>query len=151
MLIAITLFSILLLAVLAFLIRKAGAPWLCPLCAGVTGTWLWLLAAHLAGFEVDLRLPAILLGGSVVGLATQSERLLADQSETYRLIWKTLFVTVGFATAWFITTLAWGGIAIGLAALGVMTVLPWFKNSSREHSGGLERLQRLKEQLKSCC
>ena len=114
---------------------------------GVAG----LLAAHPAGFTVDLRLPAILLGGSVVGLDTQSERLLAGQSEAYLLIWKTLFVTVGFATAWFIITLAWGGIALGLTALGVMTVLPRFKNSSRQHSNGLERLQRLKEQLKGCC
>lgn len=151
MLIAIALISILLLTALAFLIRKAAAPWLCPLCAGVAGTWLWLLGAHLSGFAVDLRLPAILLGGSVVGLATQSEKLLASHSETYRLIWKTLFVTVGFATAWFIITLIWSGTAIGLTALGVMTVLPWLKAPSREHSGGLERIQRLKEQLNGCC
>ncbi len=151
MLLAITLFSILALTALAFLVRKVAALWLCPLCAGVAGTWLWLLGAHLAGFELDLRIPAILLGGSVVGLATQGEKLLAGRSETYHLIWKTLFVTVGFATAWFIITLAWGGIAIGLVTLGVLTAVPKVGAPSQEQTGHPERIGWLKEQMKNCC
>jgi hypothetical protein len=146
--IAITLLSILLLTAFALLVRKVALPWLCPLCAGVAGTWLWLLGAHFAGFEVDLRLPAILLGGSVVGLAAQAEKLLAGRGEGYLLVWKTLFVSVGFATAWFITTLVWGGVAVGLATLGVITVLPGLTVSA---PGGAGRIERLKEQMKNCC
>ncbi len=151
MLIAISLGSILILTALAFLLRKAVAPWLCPLCAAVAGTWSWLLGAHFAGLAVDLRLPAILLGGSVVGLATLGEKALAGRSEAYRLVWKMMLVTVGFATAWFITTLAWSGIAIGLVTLGAIMATPWLSNAPQGHAGGLERIQRLKEQMKNCC
>jgi hypothetical protein len=151
MLIAITISFILILTALAFLVRKSVAPWLCPLCAGVAGTWLGLLGAHLAGFTVDLRLPAILLGGSVVGLAAQGEKILANRSETYQLVWKTLFVTIGFATAWFVINLAWIEVALGLAVLGVLIFLPWVDFSSPKIKAPSGRAQRLKEQMKSCC
>lgn len=151
MLIAITISFILILTALAFLVRKSAASWLCPLCAGVAGTWLGLLGAHLAGFTVDLRLPAILLGGSVVGLAAQGEKILANRSETYQLVWKTLFVTIGFATAWFVINLAWSAVAIGLVALGVITLLPWVGMSAQGTTGRPGHVERLKEQMKSCC
>lgn len=151
MLIAITLSSIVCLTALAFLVRKTVTPWLCPLCTGVAGTWLWLLGAHFAGFAVDLRIPAILLGGSVVGLASQTDKILLERSETYRLVWKTLFVTGGFATVWFVTTLNWSGVAIGLSALGLITLLPWAGKSAQGQTGPSQRIERLKEQMKSCC
>ncbi len=151
MLLAITLSSILALTALAFLVRKVAAPWLCPLCAGVAGTWIGLLGAHLAGYGVDLRIPAILLGGSVVGLALQGDKILVGKGETFRLLWKTLFVVTGFATAWFIITLAWSGIAIGLVILGVLTAVPKLGASSQEQAGNPERIGRLEEQMKNCC
>lgn len=146
--IAITALSILLLTALGLIARKAALPWLCPLCAGVAGTWLWLLGAHLTGSAVDLRLPAILLGGSVVGLAGQAERWLAGRSEAYLLVWKTLFVTAGFATAWFITMLSWSGMAAGLGAMGALAAVPALKTAA---PGAPGRIERLKEQMKGCC
>lgn len=151
MLIAIANSSILILTALAYLVRKSAAPWLCPLCAGVAGTWMWLLGAYFAGFAVDLRIPAILLGGSVVGLAGQWEKMLANKSGTYLLVGKTLFVMAGFATVWFVTTQTWSAVAIGLVALGVITLLPWVGMSVQGTTGRPGRVERLKEQMKSCC
>ena len=151
MLIAITLSSIVGMTLLAFLVRRMAAPWLCPLCTGVAGTWLWLLGAHLVGFDVDMRVPAILLGGSVVGLASLMEKLLPDRGETYLLVWKTMFVTGGFATAWFVAILNWGGAAVGLAVLAAITFLPWAGKSPQNQSGPSQRVERLKEQMKGCC
>lgn len=151
MLIVITLSSILVLTALAFLARRYAIPWLCPLCAGVAGTWIWLLGIHFAGFAVDLLMPAILLGGSVVGLAAQVEKVMPYRNETYRLVWKTLFVTVGFAAAWFVTTQAWSGIAVSLVMLGVITLPPWVGLSAQGTTGHSGRIERLKEQMKSCC
>ncbi len=151
MLIAITLSSILILTALAFLARKVAVPWLCPLCIGVAGTWLWLLGAHFAGFALDPRILAILLGGSVVGLASQGEKVNSHRSETFRLVWKTLFVTIGFATAWFVTAQAWSGVAAGLVTLGMMTLLPWVGRSAPAPTDRSGQVERLKEQMKSCC
>lgn len=151
MLIAITIASILILTALAFLVRKSAAPWLCPLCAGVAGTWLGLLGAYFGGFTVDLRIPAILLGGSVVGLAAQGEKILANRNETYRLVWKTLFVTVGFATAWFVINSAWIEVVLGLAILGFLTFLPWVGFPSTVHDATSGQVEQLRKQMKSCC
>ncbi|MDP2664447.1 MAG: hypothetical protein Q8O97_00530 [bacterium] len=84
-----------------------GAVWLvgkvlpfkvCPICAGVSGTWLWMLVALFLGYEIDLVIAAMLLGGSVVGIAYQLEkRLPAGHSP---LLWKALFVPAGFVVAY---------------------------------------------------
>ena len=39
---------------------------MCAICAGVAGTWVLLLGAYALGYPVDLTIPAILMGGSVV-------------------------------------------------------------------------------------
>lgn len=154
MLIAITLASILILTALAWLLRRWFAGWLCPLCAGVAGTWMALLGAHSLGYPVELHLPAILLGGSVVGLASQGDQWLPERGETFRLAWKTLFVAAGFASAWYVTVPDLTGLLVSLAALGAIALLPWAAKparSQRGQRGASERVQQLKAQMKNCC
>lgn len=75
---------------------------MCPICAGVSGTWLWMLI----GMYVVLLpttnyqlLTALLMGGSVVGIAYQLEKKLLAQ--------KTIFIPVGFVAAYSILAQWW--------------------------------------------
>jgi hypothetical protein len=152
---AITVGAILLLTALAWLLRRAVLPRLCPLCAGVAGTWIALLGVHWAGVELDLRLPALLLGGSVVGLAGLGEAALAGRSPGATLAWKTAFVVTGFATAYALLLSAWPGVALGavaLLALQAVLWLPGLRTANAEPTGSASaRRMSLLTQLKNCC
>jgi hypothetical protein len=151
LLLATTVASILLLTALAWLARRAVLPRLCPLCAGVAGTWIALLAAHWAGWLVDLRLPALLLGGSVVGLAALGEKALGGRSPNAVLAWKTAFVVAGFATAYALLLGAWFGVALGGAVLMALLALPWLRAPAAGEASAPQRREALMAQLKNCC
>jgi hypothetical protein len=150
-LLSITLASILALTLLAWLVRAALWPALCPLCAGVAGTWMALLAAHWAGVALDLRLPAVLLGGSVVGLAGAGEKALAGRSAGAVLAWKTAFVTTGLATAYLLLAAAWAGAAGGGVLLVALMALPRLVGPPRAGTDLPAGERNLLAQLKNCC
>ena len=142
-----TLASIGALTALAWALRRAVLPRLCPLCTGVAGTWIGLLAAHGAGVALDLRRPALLLGGSVVGLAALGETALAGRAPGAVLAWKTAFVAAGFATAYALLLPVWPGVAAGAALLWV----PWRRSPASLPDAGPSRRKELVAQLKNCC
>lgn len=148
---AAALTSIGVITALAWLVRRAVLPRLCPLCTGVAGTWIALLAAYGAGVELDLRLPALLLGGSVAGLAGLGEAALAGRPQGPVLAWKTAFVTAGFAAAYALLLAAWPGVVAGAAALAALLAVPWL--AARRSSVGAVGDDRasLLAQLKDCC
>ncbi|HKI96999.1 MAG TPA: hypothetical protein VKB51_00860 [bacterium] len=162
-----TFASIGLLTAIAWALRRAVLPRLCPLCAGVAGTWIGLLVAHRLGVAVDPRLPAVLLGGSVVGLAGLGERALAGRSPTSVLLWKTAFVLVGFATAYALLLGAWLGAVGGGVVLAGMLGAPWLGRATAQGAappvqvrpggpalapeGAGERREALLAQLNNCC
>src|SRR3989338_9235117 len=116
MLIAITAISILAITGFIWLLNRIlsarlRSRWVfkvCSICVGVSGTWLWMLAAKLLGYEIDLIVPAVLMGGSVVGITNQIEKRfsLATASAGTLLLWKTLFIPAGFIAAYSIISLA---------------------------------------------
>ena len=59
--------SLLALTLLAWFLRGATRLAVCPICIGVSGTWLWMLVARQAHVAVDATLLPMLLGASVVG------------------------------------------------------------------------------------
>ena len=151
-LLGITLLSILALTALAWLLRRVMLPRLCPLCAGVAGTWMGLLAAHWTGGDmVDLRLPALLLGGSVVGLAGVGERLLTARGPGAVLAWKTAFVVTGFATAYALLLPAWPAVALGGALLPALLGLPRLVTPGASPTGVSDRQAQVLSSLKNCC
>jgi len=143
-----TLVSILVLAGLAWLARKAKGLSICPICIGVVGTWGWMLAARLAGFAVDPALLAMLMGASVVGFAHQFEPRLAPQRS--RLLWNTLVLPVGFAAVYALVSESW--VAAALAALVLTLVAAWFvlppPRAARTDDAAVKKLE---EQMKRCC
>src|SRR3989344_2427349 len=101
----------------------------CPICAGVSGTWIWMMLARGGGYQIDLTGPAILMGGSVVGAMFKLERLVKPK---FVLVWKTAFVVSGFWAASGLITGNWLALAAGII-IAVMAALS-FKNRKVESS-----------------
>lgn len=148
---ALTIASIIVLTGLAWLLRRAALPRLCPLCAGVAATWMGLLALSWTGTELDPRLPALLLGGSVVGLAAVGEKVVAGWAPGAVLAWKTGFVALGFAAAYALLLQAWVFAGLGVAVLAFLLGLPLLVNSSASAVPRTGERARLVAALKNCC
>jgi len=77
--------SVLGITALAWAARRLLAAPVCPICAGVAGTWLWMLAGRELGYAADATVLAILLGATVAGSAYQLEKRLPPGRS--RLLW----------------------------------------------------------------
>ena len=72
----IAIISIFVLTLFAWLLNKVLPIKICPICAGVSLTWLWMLLGMGYGFlsvEKYQIVIAILMGGSVVGITNKLE------------------------------------------------------------------------------
>ena len=143
----ITAISILVLTGLAWLAGKALRFPLCPICIGVAGTWVWMLAARFAGHAIDVAMLAILVGGSVAGIACQLEkRLPAGRSP---LLWKTLFFPIGFTAAYGIVAAQWVPMVMAVGALALVSAVFFLP---RRHLGANDAaVRKIEEQMKKCC
>jgi len=139
--------SMLMLGLLAWLAGKFSRLPVCPVCVGVAGTWLWMIAARLGGYAVDTALLGILLGASVVGFAQAIEtRLPRGRSP---LVWKALALPVGIVAAAGLAGEHWGlaGAAGGALALLTAGVL-WRRDAKTTDSAVVSELE---ERMKKCC
>lgn len=135
------------LGLLAWLAGRVARLPVCPVCAGVAGTWLWMLAARLAGIAIDGAVLAMLLGASVVGFAQWIEtRLPAGRSP---LLWKVLALALGFAAAYGLAAERW---LLALAAAAVLgLVAAFFLRPRRTVAGDSVAVAKLEERMKKCC
>lgn len=139
--------SMLSLGLLAWLAGRAARLPLCPVCVGVAGTWLWMLAARLAGIAIDGAVLAMLLGASVVGVAQWIEtRLPAGRSP---LLWKVLALALGFAAAYGLVAERWLLALVAVAMLGLVTA--YFIWPRRTVAGDSVAVAQLEERMKKCC
>lgn len=145
--ILITTLSILVITGLAWLARKILPFSICPICVGVAGTWLWMLTGRLAGLEVDTSMLAILLGGSVVGIGDQLEKHLPQGRSP--LLWKMLFLTIGFVAAYGLAVAHWRFLAMAIIALLLLTALFFMPRHQPEKNNAV--VEKLKEDMKKCC
>jgi|SRR3989344_3740640 len=123
---------------------------ICPICAGVSGTWLWILCGVYLGWleaESWKLIAALAMGGSVVGIMYQVEK---KAKSPLSLWWKTAFVAGGIAAARSLILWQWviGPILITfLISLVVFILLrpaPRYTKKSRA-------VKELEEKMKSCC
>lgn len=171
MLIVIATTSILGIAALVQLVNRILLPRLrsgqafriCPICAGVSGTWLWILAGIYFGF-LDAGswslVAAIAMGGSVVGIAYQLEKKLPVERSP--LLWKTFFIPAGFIAAYGILA-EWRGIFF--AALIFLLLLSFLFLSPRKQQESQKKTvaapigseprpmgrEELKKKMEDCC
>ena len=145
--ILLTTVSILAITGFAWLAGKILPFPVCPICVGVAGTWLWMLAAQLAGFPLDPSMLAILLGGSVVGSAYQLEKHLPEGRSP--LLLKTLFLPIGFLAAYGLAVPHWSLLAMAVAALLLLSVVFFVpRRHPEKNSAAVEKLER---DMKKCC
>jgi len=142
-----TIASILAIAGLAWAASRALQLSLCPICCGVAGTWLWMLVARHYGVAVDASMLSILLGGSVVGIAYLLEKRLA--SGRSQLLWKTLFIPLGFAAAYALLASHWAPLAAALLALLLLTAYFLWPRAGEQPTSSA--VQELESKMKNCC
>lgn len=138
--------SMLALTLLAWLARKASRWPICPICLGVAGTWLWLLAARPAGLAVEPAVLAILLGASVLGGAQWIEARLPPRRSP--LLWRALALPAGFVAAHGVVAERWAEAALGAAVLAVLAAV--FLRTGAA-AGDPAVVAQLEERMKKCC
>lgn len=133
----------------AYLIRKFFSVKICPICLGVSFVWVVLLAARFLGiYEIDLIIPAILIGGSVVGFAYKMENHLKNKANA--LLWKSLFIPAGFLGAY---SLIYKSAGLFLFSAFIVFVLPAFFLTvySKKEKEISKTAVDLKNKMKNCC
>lgn len=143
MLITITAVSILAISAVVWLANRILPFTVCPICAGVLLTWIGLVSAHFLGYQVDLVAPALLMGGSVVGIMYQLEKKFHDQSANALLFWKALFIPAGFVAAYAVLGQLW---VVFLFAMTFLFLISLALLSSRGESVG-----DIEKKMKDCC
>ena len=139
--------SILALALLAWVAGKVSRMATCPVCVGVSGTWLWMLAARFAGLAIDTTILAILLGASVAGMAQWfADRLPQGRSA---LLWKALALSTGSIVAYALVAEQWLLAASATLAYVIFAVL--FRLPRRVTGNDDAVVAQLEERMKKCC
>jgi hypothetical protein len=139
--------SILAIAAVIWAAKRLLRASLCPICLGVGGTWLWMVVAREFGYAVDATMLAILLGGSVAGLAYLVEKRLPQGRSA--LLWKTLFIPPGFVAAYALVAPHW--VLLGAVSVALVLLTAFFlvaPSASRDESGNVEELTR---KMRDCC
>ncbi len=146
MTITIAIISILTIAGITLTANKVLGVKICPICAGVSGTWIWMLLVNFFIDPINLLIPAMLMGGTVAGLAYQGEkRLLSDRSP---LLWKILFIPAGFLSVYSLLSGWWVTLLISAA---FMTMVYWIFTASRTHGSGDKKVEELEKKMEKCC
>ena len=160
MTIALTVASILGITALAHFAKRILPFKVCPICAGVFVTWSWLLGAHFLGYRIDLIVPALLMGGSVVGIAYQLAPLEArpltglgkrslNMSAERLLLWKVLFIPAGFVAAYSLLAQLWTALLFAAAFLILVSFL--FLSESGKTAPRGESAGDIEKKMKDCC
>ena len=139
--------SILIITLVVWLVNKKLPIQVCPVCAGVFLTWLWMFIGMSLGklLIANYQLPvSVLMGGTVVGLMSKLEQFI---NLKFVLIWKMIFVVSGFTAVYSLITDQWGIFAIGVIVDIVVTLI--FKTYGAEKEN--LNLKKLKEKIKNCC
>src|SRR3989344_1060840 len=160
MTIALTVASILGITALAHFAKRILPFKVCPICAGVFITWVWLLGAHFVGYPIDLVVPALLMGGSVVGIMYQLAPLEArpltglekrsrNMSAERLLLWKVLFIPARFVAAYSLLAQLWTALLFAAAFLLLVSFL--FLSRSGKTAPRGESAGDIEKKMKDCC
>jgi len=139
--------SMLVLGLLGWLAGKVSRLPVCPVCVGVAGTWLWMIAVRLAGYDVDATLLGILMGASVVGFAQAMEARLPSGRSA--LAWKALALPVGVVAAAGLAGEHWGLAGAAGAALALLTAIALRRRDAKTSDSAV--VSQLEERMKKCC
>jgi len=106
-----------------------------------------LLIASWFGFAIDLFILAILMGGTVVGSTFKLEQFIKPK---FILIWKTIYVVLGFLAVYSLLSSIWIVFVIALALVILATLVFKIKKGG-EKKPESEQTRILEEKMKKCC
>lgn len=142
------LVSVWIIAALAWIARRALHVPLCPICAGVAGTWVWMLLVRHLGGGIDTSMLPLLMGGSVVGIAYQLDRFLpAGRSP---MLWKAVSIPLGFGAMFALLEGRWSLLIVTAIVLGA-TVIVFFYRGEPARTYSDATVEKLEDQMKQCC
>ena len=149
----ITIISILLITPVIWLVSKKLKFKICPICAGVSLTWFWLLVGIKLNLlsSADYQLPtAILMGGTVVGLMFKLEQFIKIK---FVLIWKTLFVVLGFMVVHSLMFANWMIFLVSAILVVLLTFILKVSKTTLENQKlhEVSSSKELEEKMKNCC
>ncbi|MBI2607884.1 MAG: hypothetical protein HYW51_03600 [Candidatus Doudnabacteria bacterium] len=144
MLIALSLIAFITISI--SLLNKFWQYRVCAICAGVSLTWILFLLTGLFGYQINWFIPAILMGGSVVGITYWLEKHLAPRQ--LNLFAKTLLILMGFYAAYEIIQQSWYP-AIIAAVIFLIIIIYYLRFSSKQQS--TKTIQDLEKKMDDCC
>lgn len=142
----------------AFLNRYAPFK-ICPLCAGVSGTWLTLTALVLAAIIPDslFLIPiSILMGGTVVGIGYQGEKRFPSLGG-HLLRFRIPVTVIGFIAVYgAVQYMSWSTFIAEMFVLAVVMYAYFLLPSGNAKTFGQaskegKQLMELEEKMKDCC
>jgi len=148
MLISLTVLSILGIAFLIRSVQKFLPFAICPICVGVFLTWTGLIGLRFAGYGIDPIVPAVLMGGSVVGIAYQLEKRFSAVSPEARMLWKILFMPAGFVAMYAVLEELWIVGIVALIFLVAISAALALRAGALRRGGKTHTLERAMEE---CC
>lgn len=148
-----TIGLVVLFASVAFLVKRVWLSSLCPICLGVSLTWLTLTALILSGVLLasHFLLPvSILIGGTVVGIIYQGEKKFKAM---HSFLPRTITLIVGLTLAYiFLENISWLAV---IAAIIILTPLAYLFFLSQPQASASRSvpatLRELEDKMKDCC
>lgn len=154
--ITITIISILVITSLVWLLNKISPFKVCPICVGVSLTWLWMLVGILFGWLSVISyqlLVAVLMGSSVAGIAYQGEKKFGwDEEKAFYL--KALFIVVGITFVYLVlNNLNFSTLILLLLVLGIVFYFYFIKKHNiQSKTKASEKIKALKKKIiEECC
>lgn len=153
------LILIIIITLLAWAVSRFMAIKICPACVGVSGTWLLLTLGVLMGLldpETWRLIIAILMGGSVVGIAFQGEKSIKWAAEN-PMWWKIIIVLPGFLAVYgAVKYMSWMTLVFAVAILGIVMYSFFVRKHDRDktrgiHGGESATVHDLEKKLDKCC
>jgi len=150
--------TILFLAIttLVWLLNKVFPFEICPICAGVSGSWLLLSAGISFGLleagSWQLAV-ALAMGGSVVGIAYKSEHMFS-WGRGNPMVWKLIVISIGMPLAY--SAVSFLSFKVFIAEVIFLSVLTYiffvrkqeYKSVAAESNN---KIKELEDKLKNCC
>jgi len=127
------------------LFNKIFEKQICPICGGVMLTWLWMLLIYFLGYEVNLVLLGLLMGGSVSGLASKLSEKISNPQKVF--LYKFIFAPTGFLTALALINQWWFILSAGFLVNFILTFV--FISNRKELKKS--KVEEIKKELKNCC
>ena len=136
-----------------WILYKSGLVKICPICAGVSGTWLLMTLGILSGYlSVENKLiVAMLMGMTVVGIAFKGEEKF-QWAQGSLFNWKAPVIIFGLPLAYFLfVRMSYWTVLADLLILSFVTYFFFIKPDGGEKHYDDRHVNELEKQMKKCC